>query len=346
VNAALPASERSDDHDRALASALRSASLCASLLPSVSARPPAVREALAAAAAAGFHLPQAGQGEAPLAQLAGLRHALASEAALREGTALEAYLYHSIFDVAGAACSEKCVLPLAIEPVFCGFARAKDALLRAMHAGHGQSSDALAASAADVYYDFLWGGFAAAYPAFAADVASGAAGAGCADAPAWRAGTGLVLLRLLAMTRNSYTRPAAALALLAAPGGRFSALAAELSGGAPAPQLMLYYGPDLLRMGLGSNLTGDDESGSGFAAALEALQVLFARARAAAAPAAAAGSWPAYELNVGDAVAAVKAAGAAWGGGDALRALAADATVERGASDGEGRLRLAAPRSA
>jgi hypothetical protein len=131
VNAALPADARSDDHDRALASALASPALCAALLPSVAALPRAAREALAAAAAAGFHLPQAGQGEAPLAQLAGLRNALVAEAALREGTALEAYLYHSIFDVAGAACSERFVLPLAIEPVFGGFARAKDQLIQA-----------------------------------------------------------------------------------------------------------------------------------------------------------------------------------------------------------------------
>jgi hypothetical protein len=341
VNAALSSAERSDDHDRALASALASPSLCAALLPSVAALPSSAREALAAAAAAGFHLPQAGQGEAPLAQLSGLRNALASEASLREGNALEAYLYHSIFDVAGASCGEKCVLPLAIEPVFCGFARAKDALLRAMHAGSGSggAASALAERASDVYYDFLWGGFAAAYPAFSADVASLRA---AEDALAWRAGTGLVLLRLLAMTRNAYTRPEAALALLDAPGGRYTALVAELSGGAPSPQLMLYYGPDLLRMGLGPHLTRDDEAGDGFGAALDAVQALFALARDAAAPAAAAGGWPAFELNVGDAVAAVKAAGAAWGGGHALRELCAGATVQRGASEGEGRLRLPA----
>ncbi len=333
MNDALPEEARSDDHDRALAAALASPALCSALLPSVAALPARSRAAMAAAAAAGFHLPQAGQGEAPLAQLAGLREAVAREEALREGTALEAYLYHSIFDVAGAGCSETFVLPLAIEPVFCGFARAKAQLLRAMRARDG----ALAASAADVYYDFLWGGFAAAYPAFAEGAVSERA---AADAAAWRAGTGLVLLRLLAMTRNSYAAPEAALALLEAPGGRFAELARELSGGAPLPQLMLYYGPDALRMGLGPHLASDAD-GAGLAAALEAVQALFALARGAAGGAAAAG-FAAYELNVGAAVAAVRAAGAAWAGGAALRDLLAGASVQQGASAGEGKLVLAA----
>ena len=131
MNAALPPAQRSDDHDRALASALRDDVLCAKLLPSVAALPAGARNALRAAAACGFNLPQAAQGEAPLAQLAALSAAVAAEPALREGTALEAFLQHCVFDIAGAACSDKFVLPLAIEPVFVGFCRAKDRLLKA-----------------------------------------------------------------------------------------------------------------------------------------------------------------------------------------------------------------------
>jgi hypothetical protein len=202
-----------------------------------------------------------------------------------------------------------------------------------MRSGSGE----LAASAADVYYDFLWGGFAAAYPSFAA----GAVAARAAAAPgAWRAGTGLVLLRLLAMTRNAYASPEQALQLLDAPGGRYNALAAELAGGAPTPQLMLYYGPDLLRMGLGPHLTRD-EDGAGLAAALDAVQALFALARGAAAGAAGAG-FATFELNVGEGVAAVRAGGATWAGGLALREMLQGASVEAGSSAGEGKLKLAA----
>ena len=131
VNDALPPAERSDDHDRALASALHDDALCAKLLPSVAALPAAARSALRSAAACGFNLPQAAQGEAPLAQLAALSAAVAAEPALREGTALEAFLQHCVFDIAGAACNDKFALPLAIEPVFVGFCRAKDRLLKA-----------------------------------------------------------------------------------------------------------------------------------------------------------------------------------------------------------------------
>ena len=131
VNAALPPTARTEDHDRALASALRDDALCAQLLPSVTALPAGARNALRAAAAAGFNLPQAAQGEAPLAQLTALSAAVAAEPALREGTALEAFLQHCVFDIAGASCSDRFALPLAIEPVFVGFCRAKDRLLKA-----------------------------------------------------------------------------------------------------------------------------------------------------------------------------------------------------------------------
>lgn len=131
VNAALPPSRRSDDHDRCLAAALRDEALCAALLPSVAALPASARAALAAAAGCGFNLPQAAQGEAPPAQLAALVAAVGREAALREDTALEAFLLHCVFDVAGASCSEAFTLPIAIEPVFVGFCRAKDRLLKA-----------------------------------------------------------------------------------------------------------------------------------------------------------------------------------------------------------------------
>ena len=128
MNAALPAAARSDDHDRALAAALRDEALCASLLPSVAALCASSRRSLAASASCGFSLPQAAQGEAPPAQLGAL---LRAGPALLEGGGLEAFLLHCVFDVAGAACSAAALLPTATEPVFVGFCRAKDRLLKA-----------------------------------------------------------------------------------------------------------------------------------------------------------------------------------------------------------------------
>lgn len=186
-------------------------------------------------------------------------------------------------------------------------------------------------AAADVYYDFLWVSFAAAYPAFVNTAAERSA----ASPAAWRSGLGLVLLRLLAMTRNSLTTPDALLALLDG-SDAFKLLISELGGTPPTPQLMLYYGPDLLRMGLGSHLIADID-GAGLKAGLEGLLSVLALARTAVNSQRAVA---AYELNVADAVAAIKAAGPAWGGGTALQALLASARVEQGLSPSEGRLRL------
>ena len=187
-----------------------------------------------------------------------------------------------------------------------------------------------------MYYDFLWSVVPAAYPAFAAAVEARAAAGG----PAWRGGTGLVLLRLLALTRNSYTRPEAVLALLDS--GRFAALCAELGAAPPSPQILLYYAPDMLRLGLGTQLAGDGADGAGFGAAMEALEAALALARAAAAEAAAkdAAAAPAevYTLNVAAAVAAVRQGGAAWTGGPSLLELLRRGRVVPGAVSSEGAL--------
>jgi len=186
-----------------------------------------------------------------------------------------------------------------------------------------------------VYYDFLWSVVPAAYPAFAAAVEARAAAGG----PAWRAGPGLVLLRLLALTRNSYTRPEAVLALLDS--GRFAQLCAELGAAPPAPQILLYYAPDALRLGLGAQLSGDSADGAGFGAAMQALEAALALARAAAAqaaPGAEASSTLVYTLNVAAAVAAVRQGGAGWGGGPALLELMRRGRVVPGAVSSEGAL--------
>lgn len=190
-----------------------------------------------------------------------------------------------------------------------------------------------ATDAASVYYDFLWSALPAAYPAFAPAAHARAAAGG----PAWRAGTGLVLLRLLALTRNAYTRPHTLLALLDS--GAFATLCAEMSADPPQPPLMLYFSPDALRLGLGSHLTSDSEDGAGMAAALQGLEAAFALARAAAAAARGrGGEVGVYELNVAAAVAAIRKEGPAWGGGPALRALLRRGHVIAGAAAAEGKL--------
>ena len=203
------------------------------------------------------------------------------------------------------------------------------------------SGSAAASGAADVYYDFLWSVVPAAYPAFAAAVEARAAAGG----PAWRGGTGLVQLRLLALTRNSYTRPEAVLALLDS--GRFGALCAELGAAPPSPQVLLYYAPDMLRLGLGTQLSGDSDDGAGFAAAMAALEAALALARVAAAEAGAkeaqAAPTAVYTLNVAAAVAAVRQGGAAWAGGPALLELMRRGRVAPGAVSSEGALVFDAP---
>eukprot|EP00932_Pfiesteria_piscicida_P007146 SRR837773.17134.p2 GENE.SRR837773.17134~~SRR837773.17134.p2 ORF type:complete len:151 (+),score=60.57 SRR837773.17134:63-455(+) len=69
VNARLPASARSDDHDRALHHALTDPELLHSLLPSVASLGPEKAQRLATGFATNFQLPQLGQGEVPCCSL-------------------------------------------------------------------------------------------------------------------------------------------------------------------------------------------------------------------------------------------------------------------------------------
>jgi len=201
------------------------------------------------------------------------------------------------------------------------------------------SGSAASSGAAEVYYDFLWSAVPAAYPAFAPALEARCAAGGTA----WRSGTGLVLLRLLALTRNTYTRPEAMLALLDS--GRFDALCAEMGSQPPLPPLLLYYAPDVLRMGLGTHISADSDDGAGAAAAMEGLEAALALAHAAATAAAAQLGAEAqigvYELNVAAAVAAIRQAGPAWGGGPALRDLLRGGHVIPGAVAAEGKLAFA-----
>jgi hypothetical protein len=303
VNAKLQPEFRTDDHDRALAQALDEPYLISHLMPSVGDLSRKRRAALADGFATNFQLPQLGQGEVAAVNLRGLLD-LPSEQ-LRDGT-LRQYLYHSIFDIAGATCSEKFIFPLALEPVYVGFGAAMSELIEALQARRDSDETML-------YFKFLYPNFQSAYADFEATTFRGM----CGDEDFCRT-TGIALLRLLAMTRNTYKNPDALFRLLQS--SEFSPLVEEMAGTVPGPKLMLYYGPDMLRMGIGA--TEEllvDATGSNMRQALLAIMEVFVVARVAMT-----GARQEYQfqVNVHPIVATIKHAGASsWPGGESLRNL-------------------------
>ncbi|CAL1159495.1 unnamed protein product [Cladocopium goreaui] len=112
--------------------------------------------------------------------------------------------------------------------------------------------------------------------------------------------------------------------------GDIQQLVQELAGSPVGPQIMLYYGPDLLRpggMGLGEDLS--DLSGQNMMHALEALAHLYRKARKTLALARSTsgeiigwvreGGDYQYQLNVAPLVTIIKKAGSDWKGGRQLR---------------------------
>jgi hypothetical protein len=118
VNANVPMAKRSDDHDKALARALTDLELKEKFLPSIMKLSPKHQEQIASAFATNFQLPQLGQGEIAVINLRGLLEL--PQAALHDGT-LRNYLYHSIFDIAGASSNANFIFPLGLVPVYMGF---------------------------------------------------------------------------------------------------------------------------------------------------------------------------------------------------------------------------------
>mmetsp|Transcript_27029 Transcript_27029/g.75371 ORF Transcript_27029/g.75371 Transcript_27029/m.75371 type:complete len:514 (+) Transcript_27029:84-1625(+) len=318
VNATLPLPMRSDDHDRVLAAALNDPHLKQTLLPSVHQLSRKRQESLAAGFATGFQLPQLGQGEIACINFRGLLEM--PERYLADGT-LRTYLYHSIFDVAGATSNELFLYPLAIAPVYMGFTSAMNDLLEQLVGGDRPVERAL-------YFDFLYINFAKSYPEFVETVFKP-----MAESKVFRHETGLALLRILALTRNTYKNPTK---LIEALTGDFQHLVQEMAGSPVGPQIMLYYGPDFLRMGLGEDLT--DPTGENMRNALEALDLIFKVGRKNL-MAARSGDYQ-YQLNVQHAVTEIKKAGKLWLGGKQLRELVQNATVKNNALCTEGMLVL------
>jgi len=304
VNATLPKNKRTDDHDRALAIALGDPDLLQELLPSVRQLGTERVQRLADGFATNFQLPQLGQGEISVISLRGLL--ALSKARIHDGT-LRNYLYHSIFDIAGASSTEKFIYPLALVPVYMGFSTAMEELIDKL-ASTGKPDER------GLYFDFLYSGFKKAYADFEEKTFRG-----LCDSRVFRDETGIVVLRLLALTRNTYKNPADLLSNLMT---SFSKLSEEMAGKVAGPQIMLYYGPDMLRMGLGTDM--EDEGGVNMREALIAFESLYHLTREKIK--AASGDYQ-FELNVQPVVSAIKAAGKEWKGGSQLREVCNGAEI-------------------
>lgn len=236
VNSTLPKARRTDDHDRILAIALQDPQLLEELLPSVKGLGVERQQKIADGFATQFQLPQLGQGETAVDSLRSLLQL--DRQRILDGT-LQVYLYHSIFDVAGAAANENFIFPVALQPVYIGFTSAMAGLLERLQSPRKTDESSL-------YFDFLRTNFEKAYPEFARDPF-----ANLCESRVFRSEVGLVLLRVLALTRNTYKNPACALSCLLT---SYPTLVNEMAGKVAGPQIMLYYAPDMLRMGLGTDL--------------------------------------------------------------------------------------------
>jgi len=266
------------------------------LLPSVNALSGVQQDQIRAGFATNFQLPQLGQGEIACINFQGLLNL--EKKYLTDGS-LCRYFYHSIFDIAGAGCNEKFIYPLALVPVYMGFTTAMDELIECMV----QNPDI---EERTLYFNFLYTNFKKSYPEFEVTFASM-----CSQSQVFCHETGLATLRVLALTRNTYKNPHKVLELLLED---LSHLVQELAGSPIGPQIMLYYAPDFLRMGLGTDL--EDASGENMKQALQALAHVYKVARRSLILAKR-GSYQ-YQLNVAPAVTVIKKAGKDWQGGAQL----------------------------
>lgn len=295
VNDTLPQSQRSDDHDRVLAYCLASPELKQKLLPTVHKLSPQRQESIRAGFSTNFQLPQLGQGEIACINFRGLLSL--DRKHLEDGT-LHYYFYHSIYDIAGASCSEKFIYPLALAPVYMGFTSAMDDLISKIVENPNIDERTL-------YFNFLYTNFKKTYPDFETKFAV------MCQSKVFCHETGLAVLRVLALTRNSYKNPENVSTLLTE---EMQPLVQELAGSPVGPQIMLYYGPDLLRMGLGTDML--DESGENMKFCLMALDSLH-RASRRTLILAKSGDYQ-YQLNVSPLVTIIKNAGKEWQGGKQL----------------------------
>jgi len=238
---------------------------------------------------------------------------------LTDGT-LKNYLYHSIFDIAGGPCNERFIYPLALVPVYMGFAGAMEELCQTLAKGE-------AIKTYQLYANFLYTNFQKTYPEFEESKFKPL----CEKDSTFIKGIGLVMLRILALTRNTYKNPEKLLELLQS--SACDSLICEMAGTAGSPQIMLYYGPDLLRMGLGDDM--QDATGENMQCALSALSHLFwlvrEESKKPGLP-----ELEQYDLNVYPMVTIIKKFGKAWQGGSHLQEAVEKAKVNTMAHYNEG----------
>lgn len=180
VNDTLPPHQRTHDHDKALSNALKNEELKKQLLPSVMNLSRAQQESISAGFATNFQLPQLGQGEIACINFRGLLELERQH--LVNGT-LHFYFYHSIFDIAGASCSEKFVFPLALVPVYVGFTSAMDSLITKLLEDPHIDERTL-------YFNFLYTNFQKSYPDYEKDFSTLCDGTPLGRYPAAGPGTG------------------------------------------------------------------------------------------------------------------------------------------------------------
>jgi len=205
-------------------------------------------------------------------------------------------------------CSPTFIYPIALIPVYVGLSTAIEQLTTEL--AYPNVTDR------ELYFSFLYTSFQKAYPEFAEK-----AFAKQCQNKAFRLEQGLAILRILAMTQYTYKNPAAVLPALK----MRNSLVRELSGTFPGPALMLYYGSDMLRMGLGSESNLVDPSGENMEQALFTLGEIHKVCRRTFQTVAAKSQ---IVVNMEPIVTIIKEAGDGWEGGRRLRELCEGLTVK------------------
>eukprot|EP00439_Symbiodinium_sp_Y106_P015935 s6556_g2.t1 len=244
---------------------------------------------------------------------------------------LHYYFYHSIFDIAGAACNEKFIFPIAIQPVYMGFTAAMDDLIAKlvdnpkiddrMLAANGNGSK----SSATLYFNFLYTNFKKAYPDFEAKFAT------MCESKVFCHETGLAVLRVLALTRNTYKNPEKVSELLL---DEFHPLV-HLTKSEQSVRMT----EAILWMGLGDDMA--DASGENMASALHAIDLVYRTARRTLILAKS-GDYQ-YQLNVSPIVQAIKKAGKEWRGGRQLLETVQQLRIKNNDLNTEGIVELRRP---
>lgn len=257
VNAVLPVDKRTDNHDTILghafdilANSLPGHEGLSRILPNFARLDTGFQQQLAKGFLSDFHLPQLMQGESSVLALDGFFGAGMSD------TGKAMYLYHSIFDAAGSGCTLPTKVPVAIKPVY-DWAGVIETLIK-MPSGKDIHP----------YHTILFNAVKNNEKVKAAGLLGSTAAIGDDDE--------LAFLRVMALSRNNFAKPAALKTALMRT--EFQGLRRELAGQAGNPQIMIYYAPDMVQKTL---VPDDAESeAAGYTHMLLAMDALYKLPRA------------------------------------------------------------------